>query len=135
MKHWLDKYDKWLATQWPTEIITAVIAVLLLLPPSKIPEDSLLKWIPHLDKAVHFLLFGIYAFVLERYVRNRLRSFSFKLRSAIIFCWIAIYGIGLEWLQRLTGRDFSWIDWIADMTGCLLTLYVIHFQSTENNPH
>ena len=135
MKFWLDKWNHWLATHWPTEIITAVITILLLLPPSKIPEDNFLKWIPHLDKAVHFFLFGMYAFILERYIRNRLHSFSFKLRAAIIFFWIAIYGIAMEWLQGLTGRDFSWVDWIADMLGALLFLWWIRFQRMEKNQH
>ncbi|MBU6158801.1 MAG: VanZ family protein [Bacteroidetes bacterium] len=135
MKRWLDKWNQWLTTIWPTEIVTAIIAILLLLPPSQIPEDSLLKWIPQLDKAIHFFLFGGYAFILERYISSRLPSFSFQLRASLIFCWIGIYGIVMECLQGLTGRDFSWMDWVADMSGALLCLSWIHYQRRENNQH
>lgn len=132
MRHWLDKWNQWLTTIWPAEIVTALIAILLLLPPSQIPEDSLLKWIPHLDKAVHFVLFGGYAFILERYTGYRLHSISFTLRTSLIFSWIAFYGIALEWLQGLTGRDFSWMDWIADVSGALFLLSWIYFQGKIN---
>ena len=130
MRPWLDKCNHFLSTKkWPAEIMTAFIFILLLLPPSKVPEESILKWIPHLDKVVHFFLFGTYAFILDRYRGFRLNTLSFKLRTSLIFCWVAIYGIALEGLQLVVGRDFSWMDWIADMTGCVLFLFLIRFQN------
>ena len=72
------------------------------------------------DKLVHFTAYGILAalavFALIGPRSSRGRG-SLVRRAAVIWCAVVVYGLLDEFTQPLTGRDFEWLDWAADIGG------------------
>jgi len=98
---------------------TLVIAILLALPGSLLPNESKFK-IPHFDKIVHIGLFGGFVFLWGLFLSNRVYSYRALLRLFfLVFVLANIYGIGMEYVQKycIPLRDFDEADIIADMIG------------------
>lgn len=100
------------------------ILVLCLAPQSELPDISLWEFLTF-DKIVHAGLFAIQVLLIiiglkRQYSSYRLRYYARSL--AIIFG--AAYGLFIEFLQLITdtGRTFDWLDFAADIIGCLLGL-------------
>ena len=72
------------------------------------------------DKLVHFTAYGILAalavlaLVGPRASRGR---GPLVRRAAAILAVVVAYGLIDEFTQPLTGRDFEWLDWAADIGG------------------
>jgi VanZ family protein len=87
------------------------------------PKAKLPGRIPKEDKLVHFVAFGLLAFLLWRCAE----SFGRKLSGR--FVWMAFGGLGIyaaadEYLQGLPGinRSVSLLDWLADLAGIAAVL-------------
>lgn len=101
----------------------AVITFLSLMPGKDIPHSGLFG-IPHLDKAVHAGLYAILAFLLVWSLHAKKRS---KFITALLFC--VVYGGLMEILQVTiaVNRLASWGDWLADLVGALLGLFLFPY--------
>jgi VanZ family protein len=94
-------------------IIWGLIIVILTLTPF---GDKSSPDIPLADKVVHLGLFGIFTLLL---VRSFLSNLKFKnILLLIAFLFAASFGLFVELLQNIVpGRNFEWMDWLADMIG------------------
>lgn len=100
-----------------TFVILAVIAVLTLMPSSDVPSVR----IPHIDKLVHFLMFGgLSSVILMDYSRFR-RHLGWSQWIVVASLSAAIGGL-IELLQDSMemGRGAEWNDFIADTLGAFL---------------
>jgi VanZ family protein len=101
---------------------TLLILGACFLPGSEIPN---LK-VPLIDKWVHFILFGVFAFLWLRAFPSRklVRLFS-------IFLIATIFGYGVELLQGALrpwlGRSYSGADAVADAIGGALGVAAFYF--------
>ena len=72
------------------------------------------------DKLVHFTAYGILAalavYVLGKLLASRGRGLT-GWHAAAIWAVVVAYGLLDEFTQPLTGRDFEWLDWAADIGG------------------
>ncbi|MFT6716915.1 MAG: VanZ family protein [Saprospiraceae bacterium] len=96
-----------------------VIFLLCLLPGSEVPKLGQ----EHLDKFLHFMLFGLFSFctmvgVTKQYQFPVLSSNVVKF--TIVFS--IIYGVTIEVFQGLLleGRGFEWLDIAADTAGVFI---------------
>ncbi len=74
------------------------------------------------DKPIHFILFGVQAWLLvrARTTNNKEHFIKIAFTSSLI---AALYGVATEYLQGIfvwLGRGFDYDDMIADALGCLL---------------
>jgi VanZ family protein len=76
-----------------------------------------------IDKVVHFSAYGMLALLLlmasDGFVSlpgfvNRLGLVP---KAMIILACVSLHGLADEFTQPLTGRDFDWWDWAADISG------------------
>lgn len=97
------------ARRWlPPALWAAVILVLTSIPaPPEAPAG-----IPHLDKAVHVLLYAGQGWLVARALRTRRPR---TLLAALL--GIAAFGALDEWHQAFFARDPDMLDWIADVLG------------------
>jgi len=71
------------------------------------------------DKLVHFTAYGILAGLAVYAIGNRLSVRGLAKRAAAILAVVIAYGLLDEFTQPLTGRDFEWLDWAADIGGAV----------------
>jgi VanZ family protein len=96
---------------WP-----AFILVVLLLPGRHLPSETLFP-IPHFDKLVHAGLFFVLTYIWLQTAAARKRLT--RRVMAVLVCSAILYGMGLEWLQQFTGRDWDKWDALANTLGVL----------------
>jgi hypothetical protein len=106
---------------------TIVILVAVLLPKEDmITKPHFLVDIPHIDKVVHTVLFGVFAFLLAKVLKAK--SFRIKILCIISIAIALIFGLLTECLQKILydyiQRDFSWLDFLADSVGVSLALII-----------
>jgi VanZ family protein len=96
------------------------------------PADEFKKvhiTIPYFDKVVHFGLFFILGIIVraKREIQFLNQVFYFQVSFA------AIYGGLIELAQSYltTSRKGDWIDWLADLAGLALGIWVIRFLPTK----
>lgn len=81
--------------------------------------------IPHLDKIVHFGVFGLLSTLALRVffdLRHPLRT------TLIAIAIVSVYGISDEFRQSFTpGRSVEFVDWAADTTGAALAAALYSF--------
>lgn len=83
---------------------------------------------PPLDKGVHFLYYGIMAFLLAHGVGRRWLIVPLILVPAI--------GVLDEWHQAgIPGRDASFFDWLADELGTVVFVYAYARLRGGQTPH
>lgn len=109
------------------------ILVLLLLPGSCFEsEKPKLINIPHFDKVVHFVLFGVFCFLLFLFLKVKKNWSKLRLCTFCLAVTLA-YGLLGEVLQFMTnrffGRTFSWTDLVADGLGAVCTLLVLSLKN------
>lgn len=99
---------------------TLLIIFLLSLPGSAIPKVNL--GIQHVDKIVHFILFGLFPIFWSYYFIPRKPYKNWK-GIVVLFCFLSIVlGIALEYVQQyfVVNRDFDVNDIYADSLGAII---------------
>ena len=108
----------WKSTLW------SIIILLGLLTPGEHLPDSKLFHIPHMDKVIHFCLFGILVFLMlaEGLLPGKHRFRNYQMFGAICL----LFAVLTEWLQHFpwVGRDPSVYDLLADTAGLLFGSFV-----------
>ena len=104
----------------------AAIVFLLHVIPIKPHREPQFK-IPHLDKAVHFVMFFTLAFLIYRALvvaRNSLKPLAKQIAFIALFC--LSYGALMEFLQGtyFNERDSDVFDWFADAAGTFTGLWL-----------
>lgn len=103
---------------------TLLTILLLSLPGSAIPDVNIYE-VPHVDKIVHFVLFGGIPMLWSFYMlpkSNGVKKSSKASRIIIGFCLFSILlGIVMEYIQFyfIANRDFDIIDIVADSLGAI----------------
>jgi VanZ family protein len=110
----------WRAILWIIVIVTAC-----LVPVEQLPDTSLLSRIPHLDKAVHFGMYFVFAlFFMSGFVRQ----YSHTSIKAYIFSfvWAFLLGVLIELIQETTGRSYDIYDMLANTIGVIVALLLFN---------
>jgi len=77
------------------------------------------------DKISHFLIFGLLGWLLIRAVFKQKNTFIQQNYFWIVLTVVAVFAISDEIHQLYTpGRYFEVFDWIADMSGAALFMYI-----------
>lgn len=85
------------------------------------------------DKFLHFLVFGILAFLIARSFKNTSISSLNKYYSIWAIGITTIYGILDEFHQYyVPGRSSTIADWIADVLGAICFIAVFHWWEKMN---
>jgi VanZ family protein len=112
-----ESWDRWYRRMLPAYWVFLFCATHL--PKPRIPGE-----IPKSDKLVHFIVFGVLAFLFWRYVQTYARSLSPH------FVWIAFVTLGAyaavdEYLQQYVNRATSLSDLLANLGGIIIVLTVL----------
>lgn len=112
-----------------TIVWTVIIAILTLSPGRSVPDVPF--WIiPHFDKIVHAGIFGMLSFLMARGIIKQYAGQKIKKAFVISFFATVVYGLIIEYLQRLVpGRSFELGDLIANTAGVVLGLIGCYFLS------
>lgn len=112
-----DSYYSYLRLAWPPFAIMATMAGVAVFGGSPGGPN-----IVGFDKVVHFFIFGLIATLLFRRLRIQ---FSEHRRWMIAFAGVVAFGVLDESLQFVNpNRTFDVYDWVADLSGAALALYV-----------
>ena len=98
---------------------------------SQVPGTSFLDHVPAGDKLGHLVLYGMLGATLSR--ARRLQAVPY---AALVLIG-ALYGASDEWHQSFVpGRQVSAFDWIADLVGVAVGLWLAHtfFMERPMNP-
>lgn len=86
---------------------------------------------PHQDKLIHATAFAIMAFLAWAYFKKMQMRIGVY-TAALIFC--SLYGASDEYHQSFViGRDADVFDWLADMLGAGLSLWIISRSEHEHS--
>jgi VanZ family protein len=86
------------------------------------------------DKIVHFLVFGILGILMARGLRNSGNKTIKDHYLSITTLICILYGASDEIHQYFVpGRDSSYGDWIADILGILIMVWVYHLYVSHQN--
>ncbi|HEV3004925.1 MAG TPA: VanZ family protein [Pirellulales bacterium] len=78
------------------------------------------------DKPVHFFAYSVLAFLAVPVAGMAATGDRRRFWLVAVLIWFAVAAFGLldETTQPLTGRDFEWLDWLADGFGAVCGLLV-----------
>jgi VanZ family protein len=93
-----------------------------MIPSNQLPGERLIP-IPHFDKFIHFILFGVFAILWNIHLSKCKSFINDRKRFIVILTGIGVYGLLLELMQNITGRQFDVYDLIADLTGVIIIKY------------
>jgi VanZ family protein len=111
--------NRWTAVAW-----TAVIFLLMILPKSGIPNQGLFG-IPHLDKLVHAVMFGLFVWLWFQ-AASKDKKKPARRMAWMLFLVAIGYGTAMEFVQHyFTDRDFDNWDILADTAGALVAWILI----------
>ncbi len=115
-------------TAWTLLILISLALLIEASFPSTVPDSN----IPYLDKALHFLVYGLLAW-LNAYVVIK-SEFSKNYNPYIIsIVYILLIGIATETIQSITPeRDAGIADILADLLGAGFFLYIFKQQFKLN---
>lgn len=121
-----DSYYGWLRLAWPPFAIMATMVTVAIVG-GKPGGPKIVGF----DKVVHFFVFGLIATLMFRCLRIR---FLDHRRWMIAIAGIVAYGVLDETLQYFNpNRSFDVYDWIADLSGAAVALYVYRNWSWYRN--
>jgi aminopeptidase YwaD len=121
---------------YPAFLWAAVILALTLSPAPELPQ---VKWItiPHADKIVHAVLFGVLYILLMRGLMKQRAPDVYSRYVLWTIVIVILYGAATEILQAIlpTGRDADVMDWLADCagTGLAFILYGFRWKITKKS--
>ncbi|MDR1847566.1 MAG: VanZ family protein [Bacteroidales bacterium] len=109
---------------------TFILFLALLMPKNKLmTKPRFIIDIPHIDKAVHIFLFGVFAFLLTKFLslqsltRQKLITKSISLTLVLSLLTEVLQKLLSQWIER----NFSWLDVLADLIGASLALIIYFF--------
>jgi VanZ family protein len=105
MMEWSRSWEHWYRRVLPAYWIFLFCA-------THFPRPRLPGPIPEADKLVHFVAFGLLAFLFWRFVW-------------IAFLTLGIYATVDEYLQQFVNRQTSWLDGLANVAGIVLVLIAL----------
>ena len=89
------------------------------MPSIKLPTEKKIE-LTNIDKVIHFILFFTLVTLWGYYLQTKKRSYvKFLLALFSITLISTFYGIIMEYVQLLTGRDFDVWDMVADGVGAV----------------
>lgn len=109
---------------------TLIIIVLLCIPGNKIPGEGLFG-IEHLDKIVHFFLFGLLIlFWGIRIWTGAASRHRWKEKMFFLLVIILLFGVAMEFVQFyfIPYRSFDRWDIVADSVGALTGYFFLQFK-------
>lgn len=108
----------------PSIVWALLILKLLLTQSSELPKFPILFSIPHFDKIVHAILFGVWMATL---LWASVRQFESREGWKIALTLVVILGISTELIQEfaVATRHGSVLDLAADIVGALVVLAVL----------
>ena len=88
--------------------------------------------VSHVDKVVHFALYGIWGLLLARTGPLPLAA----RRLAGLVALVALFAAADEWHQSafIPGRDSDVLDWTADLVGASLALFLSYARPARPEP-
>jgi VanZ family protein len=97
-----------------------LILFLCTMPGSSIPRISILDKL-HIDKVVHFVLFGGTVILLAYGYYKQNKGLSNTGLSGIVIV-VTLYGLAIEYIQKylVANRSFDMMDVLADGTGAAM---------------
>jgi VanZ family protein len=97
-----------------------LILFLCTMPGSSIPRISILDKL-HIDKVVHFVLFGGTVILLAYGYYKQNKGLSNMGLSGIVIV-VTLYGLAIEYIQKylVANRSFDMMDVLADGTGAAM---------------
>jgi VanZ family protein len=107
-----------------------VLIAILSLSPS---PDNMPPTFPHTDKCVHFGLYALLMFLLQRATASATMT---RKRSIMLLAGCSIYGMLLEFGQHTwvyLGRTGSLTDILANTAGAATVAMVMHYHRTSLN--
>lgn len=78
----------------------------------------------HLDKLVHFTLYGVLAGLAAAALTRRGSHANVRPMLGVLLLAV-VFGLVDETTQPYTGRDFDWWDWLADGLGAAAGLLLL----------
>lgn len=113
-------YHKFIKNHYLSLLFGAFILIISLIPFQSVPGRSLFNF-PHMDKIVHFVLYGMFSFVI---LFESLWKQTFTKKTyfyAVLVC--LIFGGIIEFLQILEpDRSGEWYDLLANFLGSVAAI-------------
>lgn len=109
--------------QWPAVLLWALIlAVLSLVPSSRLPKINSWSELIAADKFAHALVYAIFAVLLYQVLEN-----SRNAPKIVTVVTAALYGVLMEFLQHFssTGRAYELADMAANTIGALMGMAAV----------
>jgi len=116
-------------TFWKPVSWAVLISILSIMPTDGI-DNQMWSFIPHQDKIMHFIFYGIFSFLLIRAFLSYFRkNRSVWMLALITFLIIVLYGIIIEIIQdRLTSsRQGDIMDMVSNLAGCIVGIFLVLF--------
>ncbi|MFT4524141.1 MAG: VanZ family protein [Bacteroidia bacterium] len=109
----------------PSIVWALLILKLLLTQSSELPRFPILFSIPHFDKIVHSILFGVWMATL---LWASVRHFHTKSGWRVAMILVLVLGASTELIQEFSviSREGSLLDFAADIGGALLALAILN---------
>ncbi|MGE0478851.1 MAG: VanZ family protein [Phycisphaerae bacterium] len=117
--------------RWAVRALVAYACVLF--GATHYPRLHLPAPVPHTDKWLHWLAYGLLAWLAWRaaYARWRVLSPRFVWKAALVL--LAYAGFD-EWTQQFANRSPDMGDWLADATGIVVVLAVMELRRRIGAP-
>ena len=114
MLKWSKSWEQWYRRALPAYWVFLFCVMHFPFPVLPVP-------IPGDDKLLHFVAFGLLAFLFWRFAESFERPLSARF-VWIAFVSLATYACADEYLQQFVNRGTSLADWVADVAGIVTTL-------------
>ena len=123
-----------LKNYWPVLLWSFIILVLTGVPGNVIPKvGNFWDWIGS-DKLAHFLLYGIFTYLLLRNTSKQLSASVLKKKQILLLLLIGIVFAAItEILQAkvFINRNGNWYDFGANVIGCLAGLAIYSLKTKK----
>jgi len=114
---------------WKPVSWAVLISILSIMPTDGI-ESHLWSFIPHQDKIMHFIFYGIFSFLLIRALLSYFgKNKSDWILALITLLIIVLYGLIIEIIQDrlISSRQGDIMDMFANLAGCVVGIILVLF--------
>lgn len=111
----------------PAIIWFFIVLFLLCLPGDEVPDMDSWFHLLHMDKAIHFSIFGVMAFLFMAPPGMADFPAEKKMITFIaIGAAVCLWGLATEFIQKyyVPGRSFELTDWISDTCGSFVAVLI-----------